>query len=334
MLYILANSPVASITLQQLRVFLAVVEHGSFTRGAQAVFMTQSAASQHVRSLEHLLGAPLVERAAGELVPTRAGEGLVRYAREMLRLAGEAERFVTAVRNGQAGQLSLGACGSATSLVPALVSAFRTASTTEVDITLQIMPRDALVDTVAGGSLDVGLISGPVHDPQLVGERLCPDRLVLIAAPSSPLLPGAMLAPLALSRIAAEPLVAPPATAPGWQVVERWAAEQGIYLRPAHRFDGPEAIKRAVEAGLGIAFLSAWAVERELALGTLRAVPVDAPPLRRHYEIIRHAGRQVDGLVTSFLRFAPNYLSRRLPALVAEVAEAAAPDREPLPVGK
>ena len=73
------------MTLQQLRVLVAVVEEGSFTRGAQAVYMTQSAASQHVRSLEQALGVVLLERTGSAVLPTSAGSGLVRYAQEILR---------------------------------------------------------------------------------------------------------------------------------------------------------------------------------------------------------------------------------------------------------
>ena len=113
------------MTLQQLRVLVAVVEEGSFTRGAQAVYMTQSAASQHVRSLEQALGVVLLERTGSAVLPTSAGSGLVRYAQEILRTAADAERFVGAMRQGRGGRLALGAGGSAVSLVPQLVAALR-----------------------------------------------------------------------------------------------------------------------------------------------------------------------------------------------------------------
>lgn len=304
----------SALTLQQLRVLAAVVEQRSFTRGAQAVFMTQSAASQHVRSLEHALGTPLVERVGGEVVPTRAGAGLVRFAQDMLRLAAEAERFVAAVRQGTGGRLALGACGSAVYLVPGLVSAFRAAQP-EVEVTLSVAARDTLREAIAAGDVDVGLMSEPVGDARLAAQALCPDEVVLVAPPSSSLLPGAALAPLTVERVAEQAIVAPPASSPGWQLVERAAAARGVELRPALRLDTPESIKKAVEAGLGVAFLSAWAVEREIALGTLRVIATDLP-LERRFALVRHAGRRADELALSFLRFAPEYLAPRAPVHV------------------
>jgi DNA-binding transcriptional LysR family regulator len=308
----------SSLTLQQLRVLAAVVEHRSFTRGAQALFMTQSAASQHVRSLEQTLGTPLVERLGGDVVPTRAGAGLVRYAQELLRLVGDAERFVAAVRDGAAGPLVLGACGSAVYLVPALVSAYRAAHG-DVEVTLRVAARDALRDAVAGGEVDLGLMSEPVGDARLAEHDLCPDEIVLVAAPASPLLPAAALAPLSAERVAEQALVAPSSPTPSWQMAERAAAARGVALRPALRLDSLEAMKKAVEAGLGVAFLSAWVVEREVALGTLRVVPVDLP-LARRFAIVRHATRFADEVAHSFVRFAPEYLARQIPTHVFRTA--------------
>jgi DNA-binding transcriptional LysR family regulator len=305
----------SSMTLQQLRVLVSVLEHRSFTRGAQALFMTQSAASQHIRSLEQALGTPLLERAGGDVAPTRAGEGLARYAREMLRLAAEAERFIAAYRDGEAGRLVLGASGSAVYLVPPLVSGFRTARA-GAELSLHVAPRDELCEAVAGGAVDVGITGEAPGDRRLASQPLCPDRIVLVAAPSSTLLPAAALAPLPLERVAGHPLVALAGPSPSWQLVERAAARQGVTLRPALRLDGHEAIKKAVEAGLGAAFLSAWVVEREVALGTLRLVPLDAPPFVRTFHLVYRAARHPDPLRETFLQFAPGYLARHLPGII------------------
>src|SRR5262249_51573065 len=167
------------MTLQQLRVLVAVVEQRSFTRGAQAVHMTQSAASQHVHTLEQALGVPLVERIDGAVVPTRTGEGLLAYAREALRVVADAERYVAAARDGTAGRLVLGASGSAVYLVPPLASGFRGA-TTGVEVELRLLSRPALERALAGGEVDVALMGGPVHEASAGGlatRPAVPDRL-------------------------------------------------------------------------------------------------------------------------------------------------------------
>ena len=312
-----------AMTLQQLRVLVAVVEHRSFTRGAQAVFMTQSAASQHLKALEGDLRTRLVERIGGEVVPTRAGEALVGYAREMLRVAADAERYVSALRDGGAGRLVLGASGSAVYLVPLLVAGFR-AAYPGVEVRLEVLPRARLREAVAAGSVDVALLSADSEasatgqGADLVARALCPDRLVLAVSPVSTLLPAAALAPLPLERLAVEPLVAGADPSPSWRLVERWAGTHGVELQPALRLANVDAAKKAVEAGIGVAFLSAWVVEREVALGTLRLVPLNPPTPARRFELVLRRRRQPEPPLDAFLGFAPEYLATRLPAALQE----------------
>ncbi len=314
------------MTLQQLRLLAAVVEHRSYTRGARAVFMTQSAASQHIRALEGALGTQLVTRVGGEVAPTRAGEALLGYARSILRLADDAERFVGALRDGAAGRLVLGASGSAVYLVPGLVAGFRAAHP-GIEVSLEVRPRGALGAAVASGVVDVAITGGPVHEldlPDLAtleARPLCPDRLVLAVSNASPLLPAAALGPCPLARLAGEQIVAVAEPSPAWRLVEHWAAAHGTQLRPAMRLDSVDAAKKAVEAGMGVAFLSAWVVEREVTLGTLRVVPLDPPGPTRRYELLSRRPQQdtraaSSGALEAFLRFAPDFLARHVPAVV------------------
>lgn len=285
--------------------------------------MTQSAASQHMRSLEQALGTPLVERVGGTVVPTRAGEGLLRYGREMLRVASEAERYVASLRDAKGGRLALGACGSAVYLVSPLVAAFREAHP-EVDVRLDVLTREAVREGLLAGTLDVAIIGSAARDDALTISPLCPDRILPVVSPSSALLPASALGQLSLARIVEQGIVAPASATATWQLVESQAQARGVTLRPAHRLEGIEAVKKAVEAGLGVAFLSCWTIERELALGTLRAVRMDGWPLMRRFDLVRHGTRHVDGVLEAFLAFAPPYLAKRLPPLVAEkLAEAA-----------
>src|SRR5688500_11988498 len=255
-----------ALTLQQLRVLVAVLEHRSFTRGAQAVYMTQSAASQHIRALEGALGTSLLKRAGGEVAPTRAADALANFARDILRLATDAERHVAALRDGRAGRLVLGASGSAVYLAPALVAGFRAAHA-GFEVGLEVRPRATLLAAVAQGAIDAALVAGPIGPSDLAGalgppttagtldfdaQPLCPDRLVLAVSPTSPLLPLAALGPIPLSRLIEETIVAAEsqgAPSPSWRTVERWATGHGIELRPALRLDGVDAVKKTVEAG-------------------------------------------------------------------------------------
>jgi DNA-binding transcriptional LysR family regulator len=321
------------LTLQQLRVLLAVVEQRSFTRGARAVHMTQSAASQHVRALEQALGVPLVERIDGEVVPTRTGEGLLGYAKDVLRVVADAERYVSAARGGSAGRMVMGASGSAVYLVPPLASGFRAAAP-GIEVELRLLSRQALQQALSRGEVDVALMGGPVREAAALGystRAACADRLVLAVPPASPLLPAAALAPYPLQRVAELRLVALADPAPSWQLVEEWAARHGVQLRPVLRLETVDAVKKAVEAGGGAAFLSAWVVEREVALGTLRLVPVSPSPPARQYELVWRTSRPADRALEHFLGFAPAYLARWLPAALSDPVLAPPPATAPVP---
>jgi DNA-binding transcriptional LysR family regulator len=196
-------------------------------------------------------------------------------------------------------------------------------------VALRLLSRPALVGALAAGEVDVALLGGPLREATAQGlatRPAGPDRLVLAVPPGSPLLAAGALAPVPLARVAELPLVALAAPAPSWQLVEEWAAAQGVSLRPVLRLETVDAVKKAVEAGGGAAFLSAWVVAREVALGTLRLVPVDPVPPARRYELVWRTARPADPAFTRFLDFAPGYLARWAPTdLLGDAERAATP---------
>jgi DNA-binding transcriptional LysR family regulator len=180
---------------------------------------------------------------------------------------------------------------------------------------------------VTRGAADVALLGGPLRDAELIAQPVCPDRVVLTVAPTSPLVPAAALGPLPLSRLEHETIIAQAEPSPSWRTVEHWAAAHGVDLRPAIRLDGVEAVKKTVEADMGVAFLSGWVVERELTLGTLRVLPLDPPAPPRHYVLAFHRGRTPGPPLDALLRFGPGYLQNHLPASVGSGAGLSAPRR-------
>ncbi|HEY8369425.1 MAG TPA: LysR substrate-binding domain-containing protein, partial [Thermodesulfobacteriota bacterium] len=262
------------MNLHRLRVFRAVAERMSFSAAAEQLYLTQPAVSLQVRALERSLGVRLFDRTGGRLALTPAGEALLRSAATILNAEDEARRVIDELRGASAGRLIVAAnTTGGMYLVPRLIAAFR-AEAPRVQIDLDVDATDRICERVAQGMVDLGFVGGPIEDRRLAVEPVVDDRLVLIASPANPLAQRRRRR-LSLERLAAEPLIVPEPASRTRLLVERRLREAGLPFRPAAQMVGTEAVKKAVEANLGVAFVSSYAVEGELALGRLVRLELD-----------------------------------------------------------
>jgi DNA-binding transcriptional LysR family regulator len=285
------------LDLHKLRVFVAVAERQHFTRAAEELGISQPALTAHVRDLERHLGTPLFERAGRGVRLTDAGHLVLGYARRMLALAVELEEAVDDVKGLRAGELRIGASTTIGEyLLPPALAAFRRAYP-GVRIAVEIANTTHIADRLRHGELHLGLIGEPLDDPDLTCEPCWDDELVLIVPPGHAWA-GRILA---LADLDGMPLVEREAGSATRGVAE--AALAGAGVRPAVTLElgGTEAVKGAVMAGLGVAFVSACAVARELATGHLARSTVPALAMRRQFQVARRRGRQLTAAEAAFL---------------------------------
>src|SRR6185312_2262018 len=236
------------ITLRQLAIFAAVADAGSTTAAAGRIALSQSATSAALNELEAVLEARLFDRVGTRLVLNDTGRGLLPQARAVLDGAAGIERdFGIAV-------------GTRDVAVPSLL---------RVGASTTIGNSAAVAAAVARMEVDIGLIEGPCHEPELLARPWREEELVICAAPSHPLLAGdpARKLDVAALRQAAWLLREPGSGT-------REAVEQALQphlhqLREGLRFGGTEAIKQAAVEGLGLTCLSLFAVRDLIALGRL-----------------------------------------------------------------
>ena len=293
----------------RLKVFRTVAEEASFRRAAERLHLSQPAVSQQIHALEEELSAPLFDRGKGRIRLTGAGAVLLRYARKGARLAEEARAALDSLRGETTGALRIGASMTVTQyILPRMLAAFLRQHP-RIQPVVTSGNTEQIVAALAHRKIDLGLIEGPVSSREVFRQRFFQDRLVLIAGrrypwPENAATTKPTVPVLALTGV---PLLMRERGSGSRRVVELALRRAGLRLsdlRIAMNLDSIVAIISAVEAGLGAGFVSEWAIQKELRLGTLRVIPVDGLDIRRDMHLIRPFGPMPAGSAGAFESFA------------------------------
>jgi DNA-binding transcriptional LysR family regulator len=283
----------------QLRVFLAVAQHRSFTRAAEALFLTQSAVSQQIEALEREHEVRLFDRLPRRVALTEAGRVLLPYAERGTQVLDDAVHALDTVRGVARGRLRVGASPTpATYLLPAVLGAFARQHP-HLELLLEVDTSTRIAEWVASGGIALGVVEGLADEDRVTATPLLVDELVLITAPDV-VAEGARFTLDELVRlryIAREP------TALTRLLVDAGLHARGVEWRPVMELGHIEAIKRAVAAGLGVAFLSHVAVADEITSGRLRAWLVEGLDLRRPWYLLQHRRIQPGPAAAAFAQF-------------------------------
>jgi DNA-binding transcriptional LysR family regulator len=287
------------MTLRQLEVFVAVARARSFRRAAEALHATQPALSQHIRQLEAELGAPVFDRLGRTVSLTEAGRTLEEHARRVLLALDEARRAIADVQGLKRGSLVVGASSTpGLYVLPSVVGDFK-ARYPGVDLRLRIANSRLIEERVRANELDLGVVGGHglVRGEECLAVGL-DDELVLVVAPTHRWAGRRTIAP---ERLAEEPLLVREEGSATRQVTEHALRQGGVRYRAGMEFDHTEAIKQAVLAGLGVAFLSVYAVRGEVAGRRLATLRLDGLRIRRHFHVIHHEARALGPSARAFI---------------------------------
>jgi LysR family transcriptional regulator, transcriptional activator of the cysJI operon len=285
----------------RLKVFRAVAEHLNFRKAAEQLFLTQPAVTLQIKALENDLGMRLFDRTGGKITFTQQGSVLLGYADKLASLASEAERELGCSAGSVSGELALGASTTiAQYVLPRLIGAFQS-EYPKIQFSLQSSNTSEVVRCLLDGKVALGLIEGPARERGVRTEPFMEDELVLITPPSfdsDRLAPGQFLATSLLMREQGSG---------SRRVVELALEKAGFKLKAFKKvmeLDSTEAIKSAVEAGLGVGFVSRWAIAKELELGTLKVAEVTGVRAARHFTLISRTGPEPQGPAGALRTFA------------------------------
>jgi DNA-binding transcriptional LysR family regulator len=285
-----------AVDSRHLAVVRVVADAGSFTKAARALHISQPAVTATIQRLEGALGVALFERHARGVVPTDAGRKLAGHARRMDALLDEALADVTE-RQEHLAPLVIGASTTiASGLMPRLISQFR-ASEGAVSVRLVVGNTTRILEDVRARRIPLGLAEGPSRAQGLHLSRFLDDTLLPVVAASGPERPrieSSLDLPVLWREVGSGTRT----------VVER--ALRKVGRRPEPRdleLGSTAAIRKAALLKLGVAFLSRWSIDEDLAAGRLRVVPVEGLAIRRRFSWVMPSA-QLSGTAARFHDYA------------------------------
>ena len=297
---------------RRLQVFHAVAKHLSFTRAAEALFMTQPAVTFQIKQLEEQYGIRLFERRHGSISLTPAGELVDSYVQRILAISDEMETRLGEMTGEMRGPLLVGASTTiAEFMLPRILGEFN-ALYPQVRARLIVGNSESIEGRVAEHALDVGLIEAPAKLSGLTSQICCEDELQVICAPDYPLAAMKSVSPKVLAEyefISREPGSGTREITDAYFRAHKQAPEN---LKTQMELGSPEALKGVVATGLGFAILSLLAVEADTQLGRLVAIPLK-PPLKRNIYVIHPQDRFQSRLTHTFIDFARSKLRELAP---------------------
>lgn len=277
-----------SLDIRQLQVFLALAQHGSVTRAAESLNVTQPAVSIQLRKLESQTGLALVERVGRKLVLTEAGKELRRHAERVTRDIIELEEGLEQHRGAKSGRLRLAVVSTANYFLHSYLKRF-TQHYPGIEVNLQVANRDALLGALQANEVDLTITGQPPQDADVVARRFMDNPLVVIAPPGHPL---AERQSVGLEDLTAQPLVIREQGSGTRAALERLLEANNLTYRASCVLSTNEAVKQAVRAGLGLAVIPAQTAELEIETDRLTTLPVDGfPVLRQWYVVYRKFNR-------------------------------------------
>jgi DNA-binding transcriptional LysR family regulator len=293
---------------RRLQVFHAVAKHLSFTKAAEALFMTQPAVTFQIRQLEEHFNTRLFDRAHGRIALTPAGQLALEYAERILGLSSELDTRLKEMSGQVAGPLLIGASTTiAEFLLPQVLGEFK-ARYPAVVPRLFVANSEAVQGRIAERSLDLGFIEGDSHLPSLVTDVCCDDELRVVCAPSHPLAKLKSVVPKALMEHA---YVSREPGSGTREVIDNYLQKSGVQpdsLQVVMELGSPEALKGLVATGLGFTIMSRAIAALEVKLGRLVQIPL-SPPLIRHLSVVYPKERFHSRLVNGFVQFAKERLA-------------------------
>ena len=285
----------------RLKVFRAVAEHLNFHKAAEQLFLTQPAVTLQIQALENDLGVRLFDRAGGKISLTAQGTILLGYANKVAQLVAEAERELDGGDGKVSGELPLGVSTTiAQYVLPRLLGAFLEEHP-HVQFSLHSGNTSQIVQFLLKGKVSLGLIEGPSRERGVRTEPFMEDELVLITPRSYE------SDQLSRAQFVQSNLLMREHGSGTRHVIEKALERAGFKLKSFGKvmdLDSTEAIKSAVEAGLGVAFVSRWAISKELELGTLKLANVAGLRITRQSTLITRTGPEPQGPAGALRTFA------------------------------
>ena len=287
------------ITLRQFQVFEAAARLGGYTRAAETLHLSQPAVSMHIRQLEEQAGMPLFDQIGKKIHLTDAGRALYQHAQTILAKVQEVQLELEEMRGVRRGQLNITVASTANYFAPQLLASF-CQRYPEVKVSLDVSNREHILALLNEADKDLAIMGRPPEASDLVAHPFMENPLVVIAAPSHPL---ARARKIPLARLAEESFISREAGSGTRIAAERFFDAAGTRLSTAMEMSSNEAIKQAVQAGLGLGIVSVHTLDMEFKLGRLTVLNVEGFPILKEWYIVHREGKRFSAAAQAFKEF-------------------------------
>ena len=286
-------------TLRQLKVFESVARHLSFSRAAEELHLTQPAVSTQVRKLQEHAGLPLFEQLGKKIHLTPAGAQMLLSSREIIQKFAEAEEAMAQYKGVSGGQLNVAVISAGDYFFPRLLVDF--AQRHEgVTLNFNVCNREELLAQLEANRTDLAVMVRPPADADTVAEPFAPHPYVIVAAPTHPLA-GRKRIPV--SRLSREPFIVREKGSDTWNSMEEAFGERIEDLNIAMEIKSTETIKQAVIAGMGVSFLSAHTISREVRTRAVTVLDVQGFPLMLNWYVVHRRTKRLPPVAQAFKNF-------------------------------
>lgn len=286
-------------TLRQLKVFEAVARLSSFSRAAEELHLTQPAVSTQVRKLEDHAGLPLFEQLGKKIHLTPAGAELLQCSREIIQKFQEAEEAMAQFKGVAGGRLKVSVISAGDYFFPSLLVEFAQRHP-GVTLDFDVCNREELLGRLDANQTDLAVMVRPPEDLDTVAEPFAPHPYVIVAAPAHAL---ARARRIPVARIASEPFVVREHGSDTWNSMREGFGAALSEVNIAMEIRSTETIKQAVAAGMGVSFLSAHTISRELRSGSLAVLDVQGFPLMLNWYVVHRRTKRLPPVAQAFKAF-------------------------------
>ncbi|MBM7624572.1 LysR family transcriptional regulator [Sporohalobacter salinus] len=293
-----------NLNLRELKIFVTVCKTGSMSKTAEKLYVTQPAISQTISDLEEKLNVKLFDRIKRNLNLTHSGKILLKYSQKVLLLIDETQNTIEDIANMKQGQLSIGASMTiGTYLVPNIIQNF-SQEFENIKLPFIIDNTSIIERMILDNEIDIGLVEGPIKSEDIIVKPFFDDKLYLVCSLKHKWANKKKINP---KEIKTEELIMREEGSGTRAVIENNLYQANLEYNIKHVLNNIEAIKKTIEANMGISFLPKISIEEEIKQNKLVAKEIEGINFTRQFRIIYHKDKYRSPLFKEFI----NYLHQK-----------------------
>jgi len=296
----------------KLKVFCTVAETKSFSKASEIIHLTQPAVSLQIQALEELYETKLFDRSSSSVTLTKTGESLYKYAKEILSLYAEAEKNIGEMTGLVKGSVKIGASTTIGNYFLSSIIVDFKKTRPKIKIHMLVGNTTRIIEYINSGTIDFGIVEGDVTRQKIISEKLLADELCVIVPPFHA---WAKKKDISILELAKEPFIMREEGSGTRQVIERYLNANGITvpsMKIVLTLGSTEAIKQAVEGGMGVSIVSRWTARKEVKYGTLRLLSIKEEKMMRNFSLVFSKNLVPSHAVDEFLSYLKTYETDKL----------------------